>query len=138
MEEISHSGIVRSVYPDKTVVEIISQSACSSCHVQGLCSAADAVKKEVVVPGGGSLREGDQVEVVLRESMGRKAALLSYFVPVVLLLLVVVGLSYTSIHELWAGVAGVGAVALWYFVLWLLRGRLGKEYVFTIKRNKSL
>jgi hypothetical protein len=33
-----------------------------------------------------------------------------------------------------SAVAGLAAVAAYYLVLWLLRGRLQNEYVFTIKR----
>ena len=33
---------------------------------------------------------------------------------------------------LWA-VLAIAAVGLWYLVLWLLRGRLRKDYIFNIK-----
>jgi hypothetical protein len=35
--------------------------------------------------------------------------------------------------ELLAGGVAIAAVALWYAVLWLLRGRLRNEYIFNIK-----
>lgn len=135
MQEVSHSGIIRSVGPQKTVVEIISQSACAACHAQGICTAADAVKKQVEVPTEPGTAVGQEVEVVLRESMGMKAVLLSYVVPVLILLAVVVSLSYTGLHELWIGAAGLFGVGLWYLLLWLMRGRFAHEYVFTLKRK---
>ena len=36
--------------------------------------------------------------------------------------------------ELQAGLAGLAAVAVYYFCLWLLRGRLRNEYIFNIKK----
>ncbi|MBR1573671.1 MAG: SoxR reducing system RseC family protein [Bacteroidales bacterium] len=136
MESVSHSGVIRSVGPEKTVVEILSQSACASCHAQGLCTAADAVTKAVEVPSAPGFQVGETVTVQLRESMGFQAVLLCYVIPVLLLLGIVVGLSYTSLHELWVGLAGVAAVGLWYGVLWLLRGHIARDYVFTMEKIK--
>jgi len=36
------------------------------------------------------------------------------------------------VHELWAGLAGIAAVGLWYLAIWLFRDRLRNEYIFTI------
>lgn len=134
-EEVSHSGIVKSVGPDKTIVGIVSQSACGACHAKGLCSAAEAMEKDIEVATVPGLEPGDEVEVVLQGSLGLKAALLSYAVPVLLLLVVVVALSYTSLHELWTGLIGFAVAGAWFCVLWLLRGRFEKEYSFAIRRK---
>ena len=93
------------------------------------------MKKQVEVPTEPGTAVGQEVEVVLRESMGMKAVLLSYVVPVLILLAVVVSLSYTGLHELWIGAAGLFGVGLWYLLLWLMRGRFAHEYVFTLKRK---
>jgi hypothetical protein len=37
------------------------------------------------------------------------------------------------VGEVAAGLAGLGAVALYYGILWLLRDRLRNEYIFTIQ-----
>lgn len=135
MEEVSHSGIIRSIGPEKTVVEIVSLSACASCHAHGLCSAADAASKEIEVPSSPGFSVGEEVVLVLRESKGMKAVLLTYVIPALLLLIPVVALSYTDIHELAVGGIGIGAVALWYLVLWLKRDRFKSEYVFIVNKK---
>ena len=61
-----------------------------------------------------------------------KAVFLAYFFPLLVLLAVALGLIGLGVHELWAGLAGIAAVGLWYLVIWLLRDRLRNEYVFTI------
>ena len=76
---------------------------------------------------------GDQVEVVLKASMGMKAVWLAYCIPLVVLLAVILGLMALGVAEVPAGLAGIAAVALYYLVLWLLRDRLKNEYIFTIK-----
>ena len=51
-----------------------------------------------------------------------------------MLLAFILGLGALGVGEVAATLGGIGAVALYYLVLWLLRGRLQNEYVFTIKR----
>ena len=77
---------------------------------------------------------GDEVEVLLKASMGFKAVWLAYFIPVLLVLAAILGLLALGVGEVAAALAGIGAVALYYFLLWLFRGKLQNEYIFTIKR----
>lgn len=136
-QPISHSGIVRSVGPKETTVEILSTSACASCHAAGLCHASEAAKKDVQVPTDPNVRYevGEEVEVLLSQSMGLKAVWISYAIPVVILLILVVSLSYTKLHELVAGLIGVGGVGLYYLIIYLLRDYLAKDYVFSIRKK---
>ena len=69
---VSHTGIVKSVDRRNTVVEIVSAAACASCHAAGLCTAAEAARKEIVVPTDplDPCRVGEEVEVILSSSMG--------------------------------------------------------------------
>jgi sigma-E factor negative regulatory protein RseC len=76
---------------------------------------------------------GDEVQVVLKASMGFKAVWIAYFLPLVVLLAIALGLIALGVPELVSGLAGLGAVALYYLVVWLLRDRLRNEYVFTIQ-----
>ena len=77
--EIAHTGKIVSMTPTVTTVEIISASACSSCHAAGLCGAADAVRKQIEVPTGEARGHavGDVVDVVLAQSLGLKAQIRS-------------------------------------------------------------
>ena len=134
--EISHKGRVVSVTPEVTTVEIVSESACGACHAKGLCSLGDSKVKMVEVPTSGwsDIRPGDEVEVVLKASMGHKAVLLAYMIPLVLLVAVLLVAVSAGVGELYAGLAAIAAVAVYYFGLWLMRGRLKNEYIFNIKK----
>lgn len=134
--EISHKGRVVSVTPEVTTVEIVSESACGACHAKGLCSLGDSKVKMVEVPTSAwsDIRPGDEVEVVLKASMGHKAVLLAYMIPLVLLVAVLLAAVSAGVGELYAGLAAIAAVAVYYFGLWLMRGRLRNEYIFNIKK----
>lgn len=80
-----------------------------------------------------SLAPGDEVMVTLKASMGHKVVWLAYVLPLVVLMTVLAGMTGFGISELYSGLFAIGAVALYYFVIWLLRNRLRNEYVFDIK-----
>ena len=134
-QSVSHRGKVIKMTPQTTTVAILQHGACSECHAAGLCGMADIAEKavEVATDPYASYQVGDQVEVLLKASMGMKAVWLAYFLPLVVLLAVILGLIALGVAEVPAALSGIGAVGLYYLVLWLLRGRLKNEYVFTIK-----
>ena len=133
--EISHRGRIVSVTPEFTTVEIVSESACAACHAKGLCSLGDSKVKQVEVPtrGWDNYTVGQEVSVVLRATMGHKAVWLAYVVPLLVMVAALLGILAAGGSELLAGLGAIGAVAVYYGVIWLLRDRLRKEYVFNIK-----
>ena len=134
-EQVMHTGQVVSMTPKTTTVRIVSHSACSECHAAGLCGLSEFTEKAVEVPTDpyATYGVGDEVQVVLKASMGFKAVWIAYFLPLVVLLAVALGLIALGVPEVVAGLAGIGAVALYYLGVWLLRDRLRNEYVFTIQ-----
>ncbi|MGM9741362.1 MAG: SoxR reducing system RseC family protein [Candidatus Cryptobacteroides sp.] len=137
--EIAHKGRVVSVSQDSLTVEIVSSSACSSCKAASMCAMSESTTKTVdvrPVPGEKYIA-GEEVEVLLSPSMGLKAALLAYFLPVVLLIAVCVPLSFAGYGALLSGGVGLAVMAIYYVVLYFFRGRFEKEYEFrVIKENK--
>ena len=136
-EEVRHGGKVIAMTPQLTSVRIVSHSACGECHAAGLCGMAELSEKVIQVPTDpfASYAVGDEVEVVLAAEMGLKAVLLAYFLPLVVLLGMVLGLMAVGMGEVAAGLSGFAAVGVYYLVLWLLRGRLRNQYVFRIKSS---
>ena len=112
-EEVAHKGKVVKMTPQVTTVAILQHGACSECHAAGLC--------------------GDEVEVLLKASMGMKAVWLAYFIPLLVLLAVVLLLSALHVGEVVTGVCALVAVGLYYLLLYLFRDKLKDEYIFTIK-----
>lgn len=132
--DVAHKGRIVSLTPEFTTVEIISESACGSCHAAALCGMAELRKKAVELPTRHytSFREGDEVNLVLRRTMGFKAVWLAYVLPLAVLLAVLLGLTALGVQELAAGLWALGAVAFYYLVLRLSRDRLRNEYSFYI------
>ena len=134
-ENVSHIGKIVRIAPQVTTVSILQHAACGECHAAGLCGMADLAEKTVEVPTDpyAFRNVGDQVEVLLKASMGMKAVWLCYAIPLVILLGTVLGLMALGAPEIPAASAGLGALGLYYIGLYLFRNKLRNEYVFTIK-----
>lgn len=135
-EEIFHAGRIVEITPDFTTVEIVSESACSSCHAKGLCSLGESKTKAIQVPtrGWDNYQIGDEVTVTLKASMGHKAVWIAYMIPLALLIAVLLILSGCGVGELASGLWALGAVAVYYLFIRLFGKRLKNEYIFNIKQ----
>lgn len=132
---IIHPGIIESINRDKVSVRILSHSACSSCHAKGACTVADIEEKiiEADLDESAGWKPGDQVMVQMEESLGRKAVVLGYVLPLaVLLVSIIVFLSLLK-HEGLAALISILMLVPYYFTLYFFRKRLQKEFRFRIK-----
>ena len=132
---IEHQGKVLSVEGDTLKVEIVSVSACGSCSAANLCSAAEKKSKvvDVVCAPGESYAPGDVVVFVGSESMGVRAVVVAYVVP---LLLVVAGLlvgRFAGLGDAGCAVAALVPLVPFYACLYFLRGRIDKSFKFKTK-----
>ena len=73
------------------------------------------------------------MEVALRKAMGYKAVFIAYGLPLVVLFAALLILNAIGVGELYAGLGAIGAVLLCYFVIFLFRHKLSKEYTFYLK-----
>ncbi len=135
MEQITHKGRIVAIDPDITTIEIIAESACASCHAKGLCGLGEEKVKQIQVRTSAwtPRQVGDEVEVVLKKSMGYKAVFIAYGLPLVVLFAALMLLGALGVSELWAGLGALGAVAVCYFVLFLFRNKISKDYSFFLK-----
>ena len=125
-KEIYHDGKIIEITPEFTSVEIISSSACSQCHAKGLCGFSEEESKVVMVPTSPytERKVGDTVTLALKQTMGLKAVWISYVIPLIILMILVLSLSSVIDNEVWTGLAAIGGVALYYLVIWLLQDKL--------------
>ena len=123
--------------PDFTSVEIMVSSACASCHAKSLCGMSEEQEKVIMLPTDpyATYNVGDQVQLCTKMSMGLKAAWISYVVPLVILMALILILTSSGVNEAISAVSSIGGVGLYYFIIWLLRDRLQNEFVFYIKNN---
>lgn len=136
-EEIRHSGIVKEITPSTIVVEIEGKSACSQCHAKGACAASESKIKRIDVrrTPNVEVEVGERVEVVLKASLGLKAVFISYVLPLIILLILLLTLPNMGVCELLTGLISLLAVGGYFVVIYLLRKRLAAQFDFVIAKT---
>lgn len=132
---ISHQGIIESITTDIIKVRIINLSACASCHAKGACNASDMSEKIIdAIPNTNTYKIGDPVTIIGKESMGFKALFLGYLIPLLLVLIVLIIGTTLGIAEAKAGLFALAALIPYYGVLFLLKDKIKKSFIFEIKQ----
>ena len=135
---IEHTGIIASIADNKLSVKILQESACGSCHAKGSCMAADSKEKMVdVIDFSGKYKINDVVTIEGKESMGYKAVLWAFVIPIfILLMILILATSVWKLGEVEAAIASIVALAPYYLILYLMRNKMANSFKFTIK-NKN-
>ena len=136
VQTISHEAVVKAVDTECVRVTIVQSSACAGCAAKQMCNSAEAKEKDVDVftSDAASYRVGEHVVLEGRLSDGRKAALVAYGIPLVLLLLALfIGIALMESEALGA-VCALAVVALYYAIIYIFfRKRLQQQFSFCIK-----
>lgn len=132
--DIFHKGRIVSITPELISVEIVSEDACSSCHAKEFCSAGSEKTRLVEVQSVPGYGLGEEVNLVMKRSMGMKAVWIAYVIPLIVLVLSILAFFESGVPETLSGLLGLGLVAVYYFVVFLFRNRLKNEYSFIIRK----
>ncbi len=133
-EHVSHPGVVVNVGEQDLEIEILSASSCGSCNIKSACGMAEMKEKHVTVPkpADKDFIVGQPVSIVMSAKQGTKAALLAYFIPTLIIITLTVILS-SHIREWLAALIGIGALAVYYVILYFFRDRLKDKFTYEIR-----
>ncbi|MCF8331132.1 MAG: SoxR reducing system RseC family protein [Bacteroidales bacterium] len=132
---ITHPGQIVSVDKKELHVQILSMSACASCHAKGFCSAADMQDKIVDVKNiyEQAYQPGDKVTLVLKRTKGKHAVFLGYILPFLIVLLSLIIFTLTLESEGLAGLISLAFLVPYYIILYLKRDQLNERFDFRIR-----
>ena len=135
---IHHTGIVERIGKEAVFVRITQRSACSGCHAKSMCSASEQKEKVIEVPDrSGVFFVDERVELCGENRLGMEAVLLAFVLPLVIVVgMVALGLS-CGMSESLSGVIGLLLLAPYYGLLYLMRDRLKRRFVFTLRKLNS-
>jgi sigma-E factor negative regulatory protein RseC len=133
-EKITHEGIVLKAPGDGTAdVEIVTGSACSSCHAKAACSLGSTDVRTITVKSHAKLNPGDRVTVEMEQSQGFRALAIGYVIPFLVLIAAFAALTVAGAGELGAALLSFATLAVYYLIAWLFRARIDKKFEFKIK-----
>lgn len=134
-KSIEHKGLIERFTDHSVIVKILSESACAACHAKGACTAADMKDKEIEVNGSFmEFRVGEMVNLNMEQSQGFRALLLGYVYPFLILFVGLIAANSAGLSELSSGLLAVGLLPPYYLVLYILRNKISKHFIFSIRK----
>ncbi len=135
---IHHTGRVERISSDTVFVRITQRSACSGCHAQAMCSASEQKDKIIEVPDrSGQFAVNEEVVLTGETRLGMEAVVLAFVIPLVIVVaMVAIGFSLGWDESL-SGLIGLLLLIPYYGLLYLLRDRLKRRFVFTLRKLNS-
>ena len=136
--KISHSGIVASISNGYVQVRILQTSACAACKVAGHCNASESKEKIVDVLNVNdisTLKVGDHVIVTASHDVAKRALLLGFGIPFLVLVTVLLIMLKVFSNEGLAAITALLSLIPYYWVLYLMRDKIQKKMSFFIERN---
>jgi len=135
---VSHEGIITSINGQKAEVSILVKSACGECHIKGGCSLAEIQNKIIEA----DLRKdhfqvNEKVLVKMKESLGLRAVLLAYILPVFLIVLILfVSINLTKNENISALLSLVFTV-IYFIILYFFKDKIRKTFNFSVHKLQS-
>ena len=133
---ICREGIVRAIDGDNISVEVIVSSACSGCHAKSICIPSDRRQEVIIVKNTyhEDFQVGETVELLLETSVGNKAVVLAYVLPLVVLLVLLFGCFVLTHKELLSVGVGMLGVVVYYLILKSAGKSVEKGITFGIRK----
>jgi sigma-E factor negative regulatory protein RseC len=130
---INHEGIVQWNEGNAVRVSISSVSACSGCHAEGTCTMSGKEEKIIDVVGKYSVKPGDKVTILMKQSMGFTALFLGYVFPFLTVIAVLIIMISLKFPELASGLISIAILIPYYSVLYFFRKTINTKFTFTLK-----
>ncbi len=112
-DTIRHLGTITAIEGNILHVKMLQNSACAGCHAAKLC------QQKVMLLG--SVRQG------------LKATVWAYMIPVVVLVVVMLSCTKCGLSEVACAMASLGAVAAYFFGLYLFRDGFTDRFSFRVE-----
>ncbi|MBE6284087.1 MAG: RseC/MucC family positive regulator of sigma(E) [Mediterranea massiliensis] len=134
---IKHQGVIETIEDSHIQVRILQTSACASCSIKGHCTSVDVDEKliDIHTSDAHTYQVGESVWVMGALSMGMKAVLLAFVLPLVILVAALFILMNVLEDELLAVAGSIVCLSVYYILLRLLFKSVWKgKFSFYIQR----
>jgi sigma-E factor negative regulatory protein RseC len=131
---ITHEGVVVNANGTHVQVKIISLSACVGCHAKESCIAADMKEKIIDAIPLEPLNPCDPVIVKMAERVGWIAVFYGFFLPFLVLAVLLFSLPSLGFSETMAGLIAIASLIPYYIALYIFRKKFEKKIFFTAEK----
>lgn len=137
-DQVCKEGIVRKIQENHIWVEIVVSSACGGCAAKSLCNITEK-KNELVEAqniSGEVFQIGESVNLQMKQHFARKAVLLGYGLPCVVLLLGLFGCYALTRIDWLSVIVALALTAIYYLVVKKLDRKLTNDFVFYVVKKE--
>ncbi len=129
---VKHEGVVSKITNDVVTISLKGNINCEACNAKAACGVSESNSKEIEVSNSTQpLKLNENVEVLLKKSLGLKAVFWAYVFPFILMLTVL--LIASSLFEEWiAGLLSIAVLIPYYLMLYVLRSTFQKAFKLSI------
>lgn len=135
---IKHQGVIEKIEGSHIQVRILQTSACASCSIKGHCTSVDVDEKliDVYTSEANTYKVGESVWVMGALSMGIKAVMLAFVLPLIILVAALFILMNILKDELMAITGSLVCLSVYYIILRILFKSVWKgEFTFYIQKE---
>ncbi len=135
-EVVSHKGKVVSVSDTNVFVKIERGGSCVGCKNKGSCQMGESEEQIISVrtDEAKAYFAGEDVNVLMRASLGLKAVLYAYIIPLVFLLITFIVVRQFITSELIQILLAFIPVVVYYVILYKMRDKMDKTFQFYISK----
>lgn len=132
---VFHSGVIDHIKDHTIFVRITRQSACSGCHARSMCSVSESRDSIIeVIDHSGMYKENEEVIICGQSSLGLQAVFLAFIIPLLIVIAAIAISMSANRTEIFSGSLGLLLLIPYYCTLYLMRNKLRKRFVFTLKK----
>ena len=132
-KEIEYQGIVTAVHSGILQVEILDETTCDACSAQKSCCMSGKREKRMDIPfTSGGYSCGDRVVVTGKTSMGLKAVLFAFVLPLILILLTLSIVSSMGTDERQAALFCLSAMLVYFLGIYFFKNKIKQTFKFAI------
>jgi sigma-E factor negative regulatory protein RseC len=129
----SQTGTIESINGERAWVRIECRSACAACHAREGCLPSDTEDKLIEAPlNNRKFETGQLVTVTAQKSLAYQAVFWGYVLPFIIVITTLIIFLSLNFSESKAGIVSVLLLLPYYYVLYLLKDKFRKKFVFEI------
>lgn len=130
--DVEHRGLVTAVGRNQLTVNVNDSKSCGGCAVAAFCGQkSDRGDVTIDVADAAAFAVGDHVRFEPSRASQQRGIVMAFVAPLVLLLACVLALIEWGVDQGVSVLCGLGALAVYYLMLYLGRNRIKLKWTVT-------
>ncbi|UCH13976.1 MAG: SoxR reducing system RseC family protein, partial [Bacteroidales bacterium] len=113
-------------------------SVCDNCQTKSICNLKGNQDNSIeITDKSGIYKVGDEVNLILKKSLGYAALFLGYLLPLIIVLLFLFLFLSFGKNEILAGLGSLLLLAAYYLILYLIRNNISNKFKISLEKSTT-